>query len=1037
MKKQAILLIALYILTVFAPTASAQTELINVALHQSTKASSQLDAEHSSEMAADGINDNESYTSWKSAAEDTLPWWQVDLNLEYEICRIEIEAAAGEITEEERRNFKVLGSADKDFTKSVVLTPEVTEVYDGVFSANISVAEKVRYVRVEKTKEGALSAGEIRVYIMRDTGENISDEAVTQISPVIAESDSSQVPSDVIGTIYEKDVTLLSALGIMRGYEDGLFLPDRQISRAEFAKIATKLIGNLFDTDETTFLDVSNGHWAHPYVETAVREQLINGVGGGYFMPDDAITTPQVIKILVSVLGYSDVAERKGGYPSGYNIVASEIDLYDDIKVSGNQVITRGEVARLVVNALECDKLEVVGVADDAIAGKVTDGVTLMMKNLRVAKETGIVTAVNGVSLTEDAPAGRDGTIRIDEKDYITELEGLNVYLGYSVDFYYDMDDTSRIVAVTAGNRNDVLTIAAEELLGINDRVLSYGTDKEKSISLSKQIDVLYNDCALRDYTASELLPEMGYVKLIDNNGDSEYDVYFVCDIKHHIVSWVNSLNETIYVEDNDPIMMDSDSALVQIVKKSFVDNNVSSVITLEDIKENDVLSVMISKNNKGEKSYSIVVCDDVIEGILTEVGDDTISINDNTYDFSKSLDTSELSVGSQYVFRLSSEGEIVAVDSIKEESNLYGYLIAVNEKTGIDKKIQFKIFTQNGEIAVFDAVEKDKLYIDGATYTDIESMTNHLLTSGRASGKLHQVVKYGLNSKNEVKKLDTVSVGDEIDSLSKDYESGTRYYKSTGVIGMQFVADENTIIFKVPDDVSREKDFEILSNASLSHNSQYTMEAYDCGEEQIAGLLLFSGSTSSATASAMLCMVDKIVTVATEDGETLNKLYGLHKGASVTYVEYEEGVLDVSELKRGDIIGLTLSGKDEIKEYSKKFYFGDKPEDADTRSISENSPQYGNPYSTIYYGYGIVKTKEDGMISIEYANSDSAEYKSMVVNVNDKNLSIYYYDTERDKVMLGNADYILDAQTVGESEASHVMINVDSGDVKELIIFD
>ena len=183
--------------------------------------------------------------------------------------------------------------------------------------------------------------------------------------------------------------------------------------------------------------------------------------------------------------------------------------------------------------------------------------------------------------------------------------------------------------------------------------------------------------------------------------------------------------------------------------------------------------------------------------------------------------------------------------------------------------------------------------------------------------------------------------------------------------------------------------------------------------------------------------MVDMIKTTVDSYGEPRKMLCGLYKGEMTQYAEYEEGIIDKLDLKRGDIVGLTLSENNEIRAVSKKFYIGDKPANADEKSISTVSPQYGNPYSTIYYGYGKVISKNNGYISIEYDNSQDKTYKSMLVNLNDKELSIYYYDKEADKVIFGSAEYVMDANTVGEDAASHVMINVDSGDVKEIIIFN
>ena len=93
-KKNIILfLVFALLLSTFSLNSSAQ-ELVNVALFKEVSVSSFLSESNSGAMANDGINDNESYTNWKSAPEDELPWWQTDLGISYNISKIEIESPA-------------------------------------------------------------------------------------------------------------------------------------------------------------------------------------------------------------------------------------------------------------------------------------------------------------------------------------------------------------------------------------------------------------------------------------------------------------------------------------------------------------------------------------------------------------------------------------------------------------------------------------------------------------------------------------------------------------------------------------------------------------------------------------------------------------------------------------------------------------------------------------------------------------------------------------------------------------------------------
>ena len=101
----------------------------------------------------------------------------------------------------------------------------------------------------------------------------------------------------------------LCVSGVVNGKAPGLFCPNDNITRAEFAKI---LVGAFaiptVSVDSATFTDVSVGHWASAYVETAYQNGIITGYDNGAFDPD-AYVTRQDMAVMVqraaSVMGYA------------------------------------------------------------------------------------------------------------------------------------------------------------------------------------------------------------------------------------------------------------------------------------------------------------------------------------------------------------------------------------------------------------------------------------------------------------------------------------------------------------------------------------------------------------------------------------------------------------------------------------------------------------------------------------------------------------------------------------------------------------
>ena len=66
------------------------------------------------------------------------------------------------------------------------------------------------------------------------------------------------------------------------------------------------------------FADVPEDDPYLNFVKLAVNMNIMTAENG-YFMPDDDIEYSHLLKVIVCVLGYGELAESLGGYPSGYS----------------------------------------------------------------------------------------------------------------------------------------------------------------------------------------------------------------------------------------------------------------------------------------------------------------------------------------------------------------------------------------------------------------------------------------------------------------------------------------------------------------------------------------------------------------------------------------------------------------------------------------------------------------------------------------------------------------------------------------------
>ena len=101
---------------------------------------------------------------------------------------------------------------------------------------------------------------------------------------------------------YAEAVNTLGSLGIVAGYQDGRFDPDRPITRAEFCAIATRF-ARVLSTVENPFTDISTQDWYYTAVTTAASYDWVSGMGDGTFRPRDVITRAQAATIINRMLG--------------------------------------------------------------------------------------------------------------------------------------------------------------------------------------------------------------------------------------------------------------------------------------------------------------------------------------------------------------------------------------------------------------------------------------------------------------------------------------------------------------------------------------------------------------------------------------------------------------------------------------------------------------------------------------------------------------------------------------------------------------
>ena len=176
---------------------------------------------------------------------------------------------------------------------------------------------------------------------------------------------------------YHDAIIGMADQGIINGYTDGTFGPDRRVWRQHFAKMIVGTLGfPCSEADHCAFSDVDVGGpttlYPDNYIAVAAAFGITKGIGGGKFAPYNDITRAQVITMVVRAaqeytngLSAPDAAYY-GGWglfrtfrdpTHGYNAHLAEFNgLLTGIQGSGDvswwayQPATRGEVAQILWN---------------------------------------------------------------------------------------------------------------------------------------------------------------------------------------------------------------------------------------------------------------------------------------------------------------------------------------------------------------------------------------------------------------------------------------------------------------------------------------------------------------------------------------------------------------------------------------------------------------------------------------------------------------------------------------------------------------
>ena len=210
-----------------------------------------------------------------------------------------------------------------------------------------------------------------------------------------------------------QSIKFLTEVGVVVGYPDGTYKPDIPVTRAEFASMAIKALGQESTevTQDINFADVETDFWAYNIIRKAVYFDLIPDAKGQNYRPYDSVTRAEAINIAVNALTTNQISQQKANdiisksyedyeqLPAWFLMAAAKAHVLDLVvvmpgnegKMEANRPANRAEVAMILYKMMQEAKLNPNAKLAEVMQKRTAEG--FIVDNVKVQGSIGIVPA--------------------------------------------------------------------------------------------------------------------------------------------------------------------------------------------------------------------------------------------------------------------------------------------------------------------------------------------------------------------------------------------------------------------------------------------------------------------------------------------------------------------------------------------------------------------------------------------------------------------------------------------------------------------
>ena len=343
-------------------------------------------------------------------------------------------------------------------------------------------------------------------------------------------------------------VNMLSSLGVITGYTDGSYQPNKVVTRAEMAKMIfvvrnNKIDDSAYQSNYSKLTDISN-HWAKGYIKFCESQGIIAGKGNNKFDPDSPVTGVEAAKMLLVVSGYDSDKAGLTGSAWRTNVLkyAGAAGILDDVNSALEQGLPRQYAAQMIYNTLDVNRVKWSKDSesfDDLLNGGVKEtvghaymgltkstGTLVTVKKDTIALGTG---TIDGAESDAISTSTNNGVVSYKYADKFTKVsEDYTSLLGQKVKVLFKDGKTNSVLGVYPTSDNTVYTVNQADVdtdaskIKVNNTKLSLDSNGATVYVDGVETGKWTKAADFKDEKSADVLT------LIDSDDDNDIDTVYV-----------------------------------------------------------------------------------------------------------------------------------------------------------------------------------------------------------------------------------------------------------------------------------------------------------------------------------------------------------------------------------------------------------------------------------------------------------------------------------------------------------------------------